>query len=158
MEPPFIDQGSATWLAPEEYQLRAGAGRFESWEGNIAGRIGLCVAVEYARTWGLDLIAARVRGLAGRLRAMLGELRGVTVRDLGQDRCAIVTFTVDGADPDDVREQLREQGINISVSRAHQTRLDMDARGFTALLRASVHYYNTDAELARFCAAIANLA
>lgn len=158
LEPPFIDQGSAMWLAPEEYQLRAGAGRFESWEGNIAGRIGLCVAVEYARTWGLDLIAARVRGLAGRLRAMLGELRGVTVRDLGQDRCAIVTFTVDGADLDDVREQLREQGINISVSRAHQTRLDMDARGFTALLRASVHYYNTDAELARFCAAIANLA
>ena len=29
--------------------------------------------------------------------------------------------------------------------------LDMDARKLTSVVRASVHYYNTEEEVARFC-------
>ena len=37
------------------------------------------------------------------------------------------------------------------------TRFDMEARGLREVVRASVHYYNSDEEIARFCAAVAAL-
>jgi selenocysteine lyase/cysteine desulfurase len=47
--------------------------------------------------------------------------------------------------------------MNLSVSLASQTRLDMDTRGFDALIRASVHYYNSEDEVQRFLQAIEDL-
>jgi cysteine desulfurase/selenocysteine lyase len=40
---------------------------------------------------------------------------------------------------------------SVSVSRISSTRLDMEARDLPDLVRASVHYYNTDEEIERFC-------
>jgi selenocysteine lyase/cysteine desulfurase len=154
VEPIGIDMNSADWVAPDRYVPRPGAGRFQNFEGNIAGRVGLCAAIEYAQSWGLDLIYARIQPLAALLRHGLDAVPGATVRDLGDEKCGIVTFTLDGADPYEVADKLRAQGINIAISLAGHTRIDMDARGFTELLRASVHYYNTEDEVARFLEAV----
>jgi cysteine desulfurase / selenocysteine lyase len=51
----------------------------------------------------------------------------------------------------DVSRTLSEKGINTSVSPASSTLLDMRDRSLDALVRASVHYYNTEEEVARFC-------
>ena len=157
VEPPVLDLASAEWTEPDRYVVRGGARRFEQFEGFMAGRAGLAAAVEYARGWGLDLIYARIRALAVTLREGLGVISGARVRDLGAEQCGIVSFTLAGTDPDEVRDALRERNINVSVSRAAQTRLDMDARGLTDLLRASVHYYNTEDEVARFLETIEEL-
>lgn len=158
LEPPFLDLHSADWTGRDEYEIRKDARRFETWEGNIAAKIGLGVAVDYALRWGLDAIAARVIDLAAQLRERLGAMPGVTLRDLGEHRCGIVTFTLDGLSPAEIQAKLKDQGINVAVSPRNFTRLDMDARALDAVARASVHYYNTEDEVARFCRAIESLA
>ncbi|NMO21914.1 aminotransferase class V-fold PLP-dependent enzyme [Pyxidicoccus fallax] len=154
LEPPMLDHHAAPWTSVEGYTLRPDARRFENWENNIAAKLGLGVAVDYALGWGLDAIWERVRGLAERLRARLADLPGVTVRDVGEVKCGIVTFTVEGQSPDALRQQLLAQGINVSVTRRPSTRLDMEARGLGEMVRASVHYYNTEEELERLVDAV----
>lgn len=154
LEPPFLDMHAATWTTPESYEIRADARRFESWETNYAGKIGLGVAIDYALSWGLDAIETRVTALAERLRERLAALDGVRVHDQGQRRCAIVTFTVDGVPAQAVQRRLAESGVNTSVSVASSARLDLPRRGLAELVRASVHYYNTDSELDRLVDAL----
>lgn len=158
LEPPFLDLHSATWTGPKTYAVRNDAKRFENWESFVAGRIGLGVAADYALAWGLPAIEARVFALAARLREALSTIRGVVIRDLGRRRCGIVTFTVEGRDAVDLKAALRERSINVTVSTLPYAQLDMGARGLDKLVRASVHYYNTEREIERFAEAVAAMA
>ena len=154
LEPPLLDLHAATWTAPQEYKIRTDARRFENWETNYAAKIGLGVAVDYALEWGVETIEERVSALAGRLRQRLGELPGVTIQDRGQRLCGIVTFTVDGVPATDVHGRLSAAGINTSVSAVTAARFDLEPRGLTDVVRASVHYYNTDEEIEKLCATL----
>jgi cysteine desulfurase/selenocysteine lyase len=151
LEPPFLDLHAAEWTGAESFEIRPDARRFENWETNFAGKVGLSVAVDYALEWGLEAIWERVRTLAGDLRSRLGDLPGVEVRDLGIERCGIVTFTVEGQAAEDVSRRLSEDRINTSVTATSSTLLDMEDRNLEALVRASIHYYNTEEEVSRFC-------
>lgn len=157
LEPPFLDLHAAKWVTKEKYQIRSDARRFENWETYYAGKIGLGVAIDYALDWGLDAIWTRLSSLADSLRARLQQIPRVQVRDLGVQKCGIVTFTVDGWQPENIRRKLAEQKINVSVSTAASTRLDMDERGLASVVRASVHYYNTEDEVERFCDSITRM-
>lgn len=157
LEPPVLDMFGATWVAPERYELRPGARRFELWEADIAGRIGLGVAVDQALSCGLDAIADRTTALAVGLRERLAEIPAVTVQDRGTHLCAIVTFTVDGVPAQQVADRLRAEGINVSTAVATSAQLDLPHRGLDAVVRASVHYITIDEELDRFAVAVAAL-
>jgi selenocysteine lyase/cysteine desulfurase len=158
LEPPFLDLHAASWVAADRFEIRPDARRFENWESNVAGTIGLGVAVEYALALGLDRIAARVRSLADRLRDGLARIAGVTVRDLGRERCGIVSFTVAGHPAAAVKAALAARRINVTASSRSSTRLDMEARRLDAVVRASVHYYNTEDEVDRLCRAVGAIA
>jgi selenocysteine lyase/cysteine desulfurase len=155
MEPPFLDLHAAAWTAPDAFEIRRDARRFETWEGFVAGRIGLGVAVDYALGWGLEATRERVSELARSLRAQLATIPGVVVHDKGIVRCGIVTFTKSSEDAPAVHRRLRAEGINTSISVPDHARFDMAVRGLPALVRASVHYYNTQEEVERFCSAVA---
>jgi selenocysteine lyase/cysteine desulfurase len=155
LEPPFLDVHAARWVADDVIEIRSDARRFESWEHNVANRLGLGAAVDYALGIGLDAIAERVAHLGESLRARLAPLSGVTLRDLGTDRCGIVTFTLDDEDPFALAARLRAVAINISVSTVDFARYDLGARNLDAVARASVHYYNTEDELDALTAAVA---
>jgi cysteine desulfurase/selenocysteine lyase len=155
MDPAFLDLLGAEWVAPDRYELRPDARRFENWESNLAAIAGLREAVAYARSWGLDAIAERVGYLAEALRARFADVSGVAVHDLGTRRSGIVTFTKDGHPAGEVKQALARQGINVSVSEPSSTRLDADRRRLPPLVRASVHYLTTEAELDRVTAAVA---
>ena len=127
----------------------------------MACQLGLGVAIEYAMAVGLDKIAARVAMLAEQLREALATIPGVTVRDLpgsgSQPRCGIVTFTHEAHAAGAIVETMREQRINVRVTPLGSTRIDMEQRGLTAMVRASVHYYNTEEEIERFAKAVREL-
>jgi selenocysteine lyase/cysteine desulfurase len=156
LEPPFLDLHAAQWVARDRFEIRPDARRFENWETYYAGKIGLGVAMDYALQWGLDAIWARVSRLAEALRQRLSTVPGVTVRDLGLERCGIVSFDIAGTDADAVQRRLAAERINVSVSRPPSTLLDMEARGLRDLVRASVHYYNTEGEIERFCTVLSS--
>jgi cysteine desulfurase / selenocysteine lyase len=154
LEPPFLDVHAARWAPGDTVEMRDDARRFESWEHSVANRLGLGAAVDYALALGVDAIAARIESLATSLRAQLVEVPELTLHDEGIDQCGIVTFTIGGVDVYELSARLRTEGINISVSTIDFARYDFEARGLEAVARASVHYYNTDDELARFVAAL----
>jgi selenocysteine lyase/cysteine desulfurase len=151
LEPPFLDLHAATWVARNRYEIRSDARRFESWESYYAGKIGLGVAIDYALDWGLDSIWARVSKLAELLRHQLVALGFVTVHDRGSERCGIVTFTVEGTHSTEVQRELAKHCVNVSVSIPEYTRLDLSERKLEHLVRASVHYYNSEEEIEQFC-------
>src|SRR5437588_6979600 len=157
LEPPFLDLHAADWVAPDRYDIRPDARRFENWETNYAGKIGLGVAIDYAMHWGIDTTWRRIKTLAYALRTQLSPLPGLIVRDRGVTQCGIVTFSIEGKDPDQIQRELAQQNINVSVTTRNSTLLDMEARGFTSLVRASVHYYNTQEEVEQFCERVASL-
>ena len=157
LEPPFLDLHAAKWSGPDSYDIAAGARRFENWEFNVANKIGLGVAVDYASDWGQQAINDRVVMLAERLRRDLTSLPGVDVLDLGRERCGIVSFRPGKLAPRDLMTTLRERAINCHTSAAPSTLMDMSRRGLDIINRASVHYYNTEEEIERFCAALEEL-
>ena len=112
-------------------------------------------AVRYARSIGLENIELRVSLLASALRFALACIPGITLQDLGAQKCGIVTFTKEGEEAEAIRVRLHGAGINVSVANRSSALLDYDARGLTSLVRASVHYYNTEAEIGRFVDALA---
>lgn len=151
LEPPLLDLHAAQWVDKEKYVMVPDARRFETWETNFAGKIGLAVAIDYTLGWGMDIIWRRVKNLAYMLRSQLSPLPGIIVRDRGVTQCGIVTFTVEDKDPEEIRLALSRQHINVSVTRRESTLLDMAARGLETMVRASVHYFNSEEEVERFC-------
>lgn len=51
-----MDLHAAKWVSPDQYVIRLDARRFENWETNYVGKIGLGVAIDYAMSWGLTAI------------------------------------------------------------------------------------------------------
>ena len=155
--PPFLDVHSATWVASYHYEVRSDARRFENWETNYAGKVGLITAIDYALAWGMPAIEARVRALATTLRRTLADIPGVSIQDLGVDPCGIVAFTHQRVAAPVIMAHLAAHRINVTTSSPFGTRFDMEARQLPMVVRASVHYYNDDAEIAQLVAAVAEL-
>jgi selenocysteine lyase/cysteine desulfurase len=159
LEPPMLDLHAAEWTSADGYRLRPDAKRFENWEKNYANHLGMGVAVDYALDIGLDRIWAQVERNAVLLREKLSAVSGVTVRDLGHVKGGIVTFEIEGHDPDAISRTLRERWkINTSGSGISSTRFDMESRGIERMVRSSTHYFTTDDEIDLLATAVEQIA
>jgi selenocysteine lyase/cysteine desulfurase len=154
LEPFVAEIRSATWAGGRSFTWADGARRFETWENSYVNVVGLGVAVRQALDLGLADIYARSGALGARLRDGLAALDGVTVHDLGRERCAIVTARVAGVDSTDVAEALAAQAINVSTTVAEHNQFDSEVRDVHPLVRLSPHYYNTEEEIDRAIKAI----
>ncbi|HIC96649.1 TPA: aminotransferase class V-fold PLP-dependent enzyme [Candidatus Bipolaricaulota bacterium] len=156
-EPAMIDHFAAPWIEAGRYELRKDARRFENWENAYALRAGLGAAVRYTLDVGVDDIQTRAWDLADYCRAQVAGIKGAKLRDAGQQKSAIVSFSIDGLKPREAVARLRRDGICIGASDPESTLLDANARGLPTVLRVAPHYYNTKAEIDNMVAALKGL-
>ena len=153
-EPVFVDNHSALWRQPNSYAINSSALRYESWERNIAGKIGFAKAIGYANGIGMKNIEERVRALANEFSSKLASLTNIEVFEQSNQRSGIVTFQKRGFDAANLADRLRAVSINTSVSKAQNAQLDLAKNNTGDVNRASIHYYNTSAEIDRFVEAV----
>lgn len=155
LDPPFLDNHAADWSAADAYTMRRDARRFESWESSLALTLGLAAAAEYAMHIGLERIQARVQKLAAILRARLTEIAGIKVTDTGTRKSGIVIFIHERIAAADLASRLAAKNMIVRTSPRFGTRFDEKLSALGELVRASIHYYNTEDEIERFCAVVA---
>ena len=148
----FMDGFTTEWVTETDYKMRDDARRFEMYEKNRALMLGLGKAIDYALNIGVDRIWLRIQYLANTLRQQLNQIEDITVHDFGSEQCGIVTFTVAGMESGEVKAKLAQDNINVSVGLAKSTLFYMNKNHLANVVRASVHYYNTDEEITIMCA------
>jgi selenocysteine lyase/cysteine desulfurase len=151
IKPIFMDNHATNWVRLDDFQLRNDARRYELYEKNRALTLGLGKAIEYALNIGLDRIWDRIQYLSALLRAQLAQIDGVTVLDFGDRKCGIVTFSVEGFDAATIKTRLAEDHINVTVGKAVSTLIYMKKNHLESVVRASIHYYNTEEEIQILC-------
>jgi len=150
LEPPLLDQHAAELISPTEYLIRPDSKRFENWEQYCAGKYALGVAIDYALSWDLGAIQKRIYLLADNLRQKLSQIDGIRSTDDGVEKCGIITFTADQLEPAAIKQAFSKQRINVSTSGGAGNLVSFKKRGLKEVVRASVHYFNTDEEIDHF--------
>ncbi|MBY0377903.1 MAG: aminotransferase class V-fold PLP-dependent enzyme [Gammaproteobacteria bacterium] len=151
LKPILLDSLAAVNVSLSGYTLRQDARRFELYEKSRALTLGLGKAVEYALNIGLGNIWNRIAYLSEMARCELGKIRGIALHDFGDQKSGIVTFSVSGIESSVVKMKLSAVGINVAIGGAQATPIYMEKNQLQTVVRASVHYYNTEEEIRQMC-------
>jgi cysteine desulfurase / selenocysteine lyase len=130
--------------------------RFEAGTPNIAGFVGLGAAIDYVSGIGMEAIAAREQQLLGYARERLATVPGLRVIGEAAHKAAILSFLIDGAHAHDLATLLDLEGIAVR-SGHHCAHPLMQFYGVPATCRASLAFWNTEAEIDALVAAIAKV-
>lgn len=147
LKPIILDFLGASNVSLTGYNIRQDARRFELYEKSRALTLGLGKAVEYALHIGLDRIWQRIGILSDITRRTLNEIDRISIHDFGDRKSGIVSFSVEGLDSTKVKLKLAERGINVSVGVSQATPIYMQKNNLETVVRASIHYYNTETEI-----------
>jgi cysteine desulfurase/selenocysteine lyase len=117
--------------------------KFEAGTGQIAQAIALGTAIDYVTGIGFDAMHAHEQQLAEYAYQSLHELHGMRIYGPSlEHRGAIISFTIDGAHPEDLAQLLDRRGV--FVRHGHHCTMPLhDLLGVSATVRASFGVYNT---------------
>jgi cysteine desulfurase/selenocysteine lyase len=122
--------------------------KFEAGTPPIAQAVGLAAAARWVAALDREAAAAHVNRLTGRILDGLDALAGVRV--LGpkgvQGRAPVISFDVDGLHPHDVCTVLDRHGVALRGGH-HCAQPLMDHCGIVGTTRASLAFYNDDADV-----------
>ena len=119
--------------------------KFEAGTADFVGAIGLGEAVRFLRQFDAAQIEAHERALLQRAEERLAAIDGLRIYGTTADKCAIVSFNVEGVHPYDMGMILDKLGIAVRTGQ-HCAEPVMDHFGVTGMCRASFALYNTLAE------------
>ncbi|MDB5501333.1 MAG: Aminotransferase class-V [Tardiphaga sp.] len=154
-DPPILSQAGSEWTSLEGYSTRSDAGRFETYEFSVAGRLGLGVAVEYALRCGINNIRDTIRMRLARLHAGLSTIPDVTVFEEIDREPAFLTFGTPSLAPAELNRHLAEVNIAAAVVDRQYARADLEFRGLSAVNRVAPHAYTSEADIDHFLDAVA---
>ncbi len=137
------------------FALPPGARRFDAFEGDIAGRLGLGVSARLATSVGLDTIGRLVGARSAEVTALLGAVDGVRLLD--RDAVGIVSFVHDRLEPAEVWSRMAAEGVNVWVNPAGGSPVDGARRDVLPSVRVSPHYLTDDDDLAALGRALVRL-
>ena len=131
LEPGALGYRGVVEATADQYELAAGATRFEVGTINPAPHVALRTAIETAERIGIETIEERIRRLAGELA---DGIPGHRLLSPSAPESGLVTIAVD--DPESVTESLRADGFVVRSLPEPEA------------IRASIHAVNTEDEVA----------
>ena len=113
--------------------------KFQTGYRNYVGFVGLEASIDYLLKLGLDNIRKKIVKLSSLLRSELSKISGVTLYGPDDEsmRTSIVSFTIEGKEPQQVVEKLEKEKIVLAV------REIVDKK----IIRASPHFFNSENEI-----------
>jgi cysteine desulfurase/selenocysteine lyase len=136
-----------------------GPKRFEAGTPDVAGALGLAVALDYLSELKMTRVQAQERELLKHLLAGMRSLPGLRVlgnAESADDRAAVVSFVLDGIDCESVARILDREGIAIRAGSQCAQPLHRYL-GLSASCRISPCLYNTHTEIEYFLETMARL-
>ena len=113
--------------------------KFQTGFRNYVGFVGLEASINYMLQFGLNNIRSKIMKLSNQMREELSKISGITLfgPEDQSKRTSIVSFSIDGQEPQKIVELLEKKKIVIAV------REIVDKK----ILRASPHFFNSEEEI-----------
>lgn len=127
--------------------------RFEAGTPDIAGAIGLGLAIDFIEELGREHILDHEEALTGYGVDRLSQISGLRLLGAGQRRLGILSFDLDGVHPHDVSQVLDQHQVAVRAGH-HCAQPLMERLGLSGTTRASLGVYNDEADIDRLAAAI----
>jgi cysteine desulfurase/selenocysteine lyase len=159
LRPLMVGSRSAVFRENGDYMLAPIPFRFEAGVLNTAGAIGLGASVEFLEKAGLSGVFGHIAGLGAMLWDAVAACPGVTLYGCRDHvaRTGILSFNVEGFDSREVCRRLWERERVITSPGIHGSPLALRKIGAPGTVRASVHCFNTEEQIARLARALRSL-
>ena len=157
--PPFLTGGEMIESVSREGAVFAELPhKFEAGTVNAAGAAGLHAAINYVQSVGFDAMHRQELALTARTLAGMADMPHIHVigSDRPEEHNGIVTFTVEGVHLHDVSEILACDGVDVRAGH-HCAQPLLQHLGYSATVRASFAFYNTEEEVDRLLQSLSTI-
>ena len=157
--PPFLTGGEMIESVTREGAVFAELPhKFEAGTVDAAGAVGLHAALDYVNRIGFAEMHRREFALTRRVMEGIRNIPFVQVlgSEIPEEHCGIITFTVDGVHPHDISEILASDGVAIRAGHHCAQPLHTYLK-HPSTARASLAFYNTEADVDRLLDSISTL-
>ena len=150
--PPFLTGGEMIDSVTREGAVYAEVPhKFEAGTVNAAGAVGLAAAIRYIEETGFPLMQERELLLTERALRGLQAIPHIHVMgsEKASEHTGILSFTIDDVHPHDISAVLESDGVDVRAGH-HCAQPLLTYLGVRSSTRASLMFYNTEAEVDAF--------
>jgi cysteine desulfurase/selenocysteine lyase len=149
LEPQTIGGESAMLYDESNLAFKELPDKFQTGFRNYVGIVGLESSANYLYRYGMENIRKKNIHLSKMLRDELSKNNKITLYgpENTEDRTSIISFTIEGIEPQTAVEKLEKQDIILAVREIYDKKI----------IRASPHFFNTESEILRVIDAIKKL-
>ena len=150
--PPFLYGGEMIEYVTKDSATYAEVPhKFEAGTVNDGGAVGLHAAIDYMENIGWDTLIGRELSLTKMAMDEMAKIPHVSIigSDKPEEHCGIITFKIDGVHPHDIAAIFDSKDIAVRAGH-HCTQPLHQHMGLMSTTRASITFYNTEADVKAF--------